>query len=236
MNCIIIDDEEFSREITSLVVTRNEKLNLIGSFSDAIDAIKFINNSTETIDVVLLDIHMPTFSGIDFIQTVKQPFQIVLITFDEKFGSEAFNFEYITDYLIKPITEERFNRAIERVENKLKYAPKTNSEIDEKIKSIYINIDKRLIKIEIEDIFYIKANGDYIFIKTEKENFTVHTTLKKMEEKLPKSIFIKAHRSYIINKQKIIDIKNHTILLGNDIIPIGKKHRNDLLNNINLLK
>ena len=236
MNCIIIDDEELSREIIALIISRNKNLKLVGSYSNAIDAIKFINNSEEKIDLVFLDIHMPTFSGIDFIQTVKKQFQIVLITFDEKFGSEAFNYDYVTDYLIKPITEERFDRAIERVENRIKILPNIISESGETVKDIYINIDKRLIKIEIKNIIYIKANGDYIFIKTDKENFTVHTTLKKIDEKLPKTLFIKAHRSYIINKEKIIDIKDYTVLLGKDIIPIGKKHREELLRSLNLLK
>ena len=236
MNCIIIDDEELSREIIALIISRNKNLKLVGSYSNAIDAIKFINNTEKKIDLVFLDIHMPTFSGIDFIQTVKKQFQIVLITFDEKFGSEAFNYDYVTDYLIKPITKERFDRAIERVENRIKILPNIISESGETVKDIYINIDKRLIKIEIKNIIYIKANGDYIFIKTDKENFTVHTTLKKIDEKLPKTLFIKAHRSYIINKEKIIDIKDYTVLLGKDIIPIGKKHREELLRSLNLLK
>ena len=236
MNCIIIDDEELSREIIALIISRNKNLKLVGSYSNAIDAIKFINNTEKKIDLVFLDIHMPTFSGIDFIQTVKKQFQIVLITFDEKFGSEAFNYDYVTDYLIKPITEERFDRAIERVENRIKILPNIISESGETVKDIYINIDKRLIKIEIKNIIYIKANGDYIFIKTDKENFTVHTTLKKIDEKLPKTLFIKAHRSYIINKEKIIDIKDYTVMLGKDIIPIGKKHREELLRSLNLLK
>lgn len=236
MNCIIIDDEEFSREITTLLVSRVEKIKLLGSFSDAIDAIKFINNSEEIVDLVLLDIHMPNFSGIDFIKTVKHPFQIILITFDSKFGSEAFNYDYVADYLIKPITEERFNKAIERVEKKIKFAQKTTAEHDENAKDIYININKRLIKIEINTISYIKANGDYVLIKTDKENYIVHTTLKKIEEKLPKSIFVKTHRSYLVNKHRIIDIKDYTVLVGKEIIPIGKKNREELFRSINLLK
>ncbi|MEI7509398.1 MAG: LytTR family DNA-binding domain-containing protein [Flavobacterium sp.] len=236
MNCIIIDDEEFSREITALLVSRVEKIKLLGSFSDAIDALKFINSSEEDIDLVLLDIHMPNFSGIDFIKTIKHPFQIILITFDSKFGSEAYNYDYVADYLIKPITEERFNKAMERVERKIKLTQKILVETDESAKDIYININKRLIKIEINTISYIKANGDYVLIKSDSENFIVHTTLKKIEQKLPKSIFVKTHRSYLVNKQRIIDIKDYTVLIGKEVIPIGKKNREELFKNINLLK
>ena len=106
---------------------------------------------------------------------------------------------------------------------------------DTSVKEIYVNIDKRLIKIEISSINFIQANGDYILIKTEGTNYTVHTTLKKIEDKLPKSSFLKIHRSYVINVNKIIDIQDSTVLIGKDLIPVSKNNRPILMESINLL-
>ena len=106
---------------------------------------------------------------------------------------------------------------------------------DSSVKEIYINIDKRLIKIDISSINFIQANGDYILIKTEGTNYTVHTTLKKIEDKLPKNSFLKIHRSYIINVNKIIDIQDSTVLIGKDLIPVSKNNRPILMESINLL-
>ena len=106
---------------------------------------------------------------------------------------------------------------------------------DSSVKEIYVNIDKRLIKIDISSINFIQANGDYILIKTEGTNYTVHTTLKKIEDKLPNSSFLKIHRSYIINVNKIIDIQDSTVLIGKDLIPVSKNNRPILMESINLL-
>lgn len=234
MKCIIIDDEKFAREVLSVMILKSPDLILVDEFSNAIEAMKFLNNDNK-IDVIFLDVHMPDFSGFDFIKTIKNPPQIVLVTSDKNFAIEAFNYDCISDYLVKPILQDRFERAIDRVKVKLEEVIKSESHNSLINKEIYVNIDKRLIKIDIMSINFIHANGDYIIIKTDAKNYTVHTTLKKIEEKLPASIFLKIHRSYIINLNKIIDIQDSTVLIGKDLLPISKNNRTVLMKSLNLL-
>lgn len=235
MKCIIIDDEKFSREILALMILKSPNLVLVGEFENAIEAIKYINDNNP-VDLIFLDIHMPIFTGFDFVKTIKNPPKIILVTTDKNYAIEAFNYDCISDYLLKPIQEERFEKAIQKA---TLYSEKIIKQelpnVDSAIKDIYINIDKRLIKIDVSTIKFIHAKGDYIIIKTDTINYTVHTTMKKIEEKLPKLIFLKIHRSYIINLNKIIDIQDFTVLIGNDIIPISKSNKSNLLETINLI-
>ncbi len=235
MKCIIIDDEMMAREVLSAMIFKSPELVLKEQFSNAIEAIKYLNNDNN-VDLIFLDIHMPNFSGFDFIQTIKNPPQIILVTVDKNFALEAFNYDCIADYLVKPIEEERFHRAVQRVKlKKEKLSAVDQAPTDIEFKEIYVNIDKRLIKIEVLSINSIQANGDYIFIKTDAKNYVVHTTLKKIEEKLPKNIFLRVHRSHIINIQKIIDIQDSTVLIGKDVIPVSKSNKANLMSNLVLL-
>lgn len=238
MNCIVIDDEMLARAIIVEYITSQTKIKVAEEFSNAIQAIKYLNENQ--VDVVFLDIHMPDFTGFDFIKTLKNPPSIILITSDKNFAFEAFEFDCIVDYLVKPISEERFKRAIEKLNfrhqspkllEKTKEKPITLEETNE----FYVNIGHRLIKIDIPSVNLVKAEGDYIVIKTETNTYMVHTTLKKIEDKLPSDLFLRVHRSYIINTKKIIDIEDNSVLIGKDVIPVSRRNRPDLINRLNLL-
>ncbi len=238
MNCIIIDDEETARAIIQQLCTQVDELNVIDEFPNAIQAIKFLNKNE--IDLIFLDIHMPDFTGFDFIDTLKNPPKIVLTTSDKNFALEAFEYDCIVDYLVKPITLPRFLKAIQKAEgvtalpdNKPKNNP--SSDTAQEKNELYINIDRRLIKINIPTINLIEAKGDYILIKTETQNYTVHSTLKKIEEKLPDDLFLKVHRSYVINIKKIIDIEDNSVLIAKDVIPVSRSNRPELMKRLNML-
>jgi DNA-binding LytR/AlgR family response regulator len=235
MNCIIIDDEEMARAIMTQMISRYPELKLIQEFPNAIQAIKFLNNVE--VDLIFLDIHMPDFTGFDFIQSLKNPPKIVLVTSDKNFAIEAFEYECIVDYLVKPITEDRFLKAILKA-NSYKIASKPTeikSTIEDNANEFYINIDRRLIKIEMASVNIVEAKGDYIHIKTESKNYVVHSTLKKIEDKLPKDLFLKVHRSFIINTKKIIDIEDNSVLIAKDVIPVSRANRPELMKRLNLL-
>jgi len=235
MNCIIIDDEEMARAILSQFISKNTDLVIDGEFSNAMGAIKYLNQN-ET-DLIFLDIHMPDFTGFDFIQTIKNPPKIILVTSDKNFAIEAFEYECIVDYLVKPITHDRFIKAIQKANT-----PGSNSipkevkkQAEDNKNEFYVNIDRRLIKIEIPSVTIVEAKGDYIHIKTEHKNYIVHSTLKKIEDKLPPDLFLKVHRSYIINTKKIIDIEDNSVLIGKDVIPVSRSNRPELMKRLNLL-
>ena len=234
MNCIIIDDEQMARVIIRTLCSEVNSLNLVEEFTNAIQAIKYLNENQ--VDLIFLDIHMPNFSGLDFIKTLKDPPKIIFTTSDPQFAIEAFEYDFIVDYLLKPVEFPRFEKAIKKAE-KLILNKNTSTSINEaEIKNdFYVNIDRRLIKIDLPSIYLIEAKGDYINIKTEDKNYVVHSTLKKIEEKLPDSLFLKVHRSYIINVKKIIDIEDNSVLIKKDVIPVSRSNRPELMKRLDLL-
>lgn len=234
MDCIIIDDEETARVIIKTLCNEIENLTIIDEFPNAIQAIKFLNENE--IDLIFLDIHMPDFNGLDFIKALKNPPKIILTTSDTKFAIEAFEYDCIIDYLLKPIEISRFEKATLKAKKHqaIKISNTNNNALDHK-NDFYVNIDRRLIKIDLPQIYLIEAKGDYIHIKTEDKNYVVHSTLKKIEEKLPESLFLKVHRSYIINVKKIIDIEDNSVLIKKDVIPVSRSKRPELMKRLDLL-
>ena len=236
MNCIIIDDEKTARVIIGKLCSDEICINVKEEFPNAMQAIKYLNQ--HEIDLIFLDIHMPNFTGFDFIDSLKNPPKIILTTSDVNFAIQAFEYECIIDYLVKPISLDRFQKAIKKAEEKSRDVASDST--SEKITTtsdneLYVNIDRRLIKIDIQSIYLIEAKGDYIHIKTENKNYTVHSTLKKIENKLPEHIFIKVHRSFIINFNEIIDIEDNSVLIKKDVIPVSRSKRNELMKRLNLL-
>ena len=236
MNCIIIDDEATSRTIIGELCSSYKNLNVVEVFSNAIEAIKYLNQNKT--DLIFLDIHMPDFNGFDFIRTLKDPPFIILTTADAEFAIQAFEYDCIVDYIVKPIKPERFKKSIQKVEGKLNEkvtATVTDKEKQQTGDDFYVNINKRLIKIDIQSIYLVEAKGDYIYLKTDNKNYTVHSTLKKIEEKLPDHMFLKIHRSYIININKIIDIEDNSVLIEKDVVPVSRSNRPELMKRLNLL-
>lgn len=250
MNCIIIDDEAMARTIIAQMVSKDPELTLTQEFSNAIQAIKFLNQDSAAADLIFLDIHMPDFTGFDFIQTIKNPPAVVLVTSDKNFATEAFEYDCIVDYMVKPITEERFLRAVRKAKAQkgmaaaaqaidvtapVAVAPEVKDTPADTATEFYVNIDRRLIKIDINSVNIVEAKGDYIHIKTEQKNYIVHSTLKKIEEKLPTSLFLKVHRTYIINTKKIVDIEDNSVLIGKDVVPVSRANRPELMKRLNML-
>ena len=236
MNCIIIDDEATSRTIIGELCSSYKNLNVVEVFSNAIEAIKYLNQNKT--DLIFLDIHMPDFNGFDFIRTLKDPPYIILTTADAEFAIQAFEYDCIVDYIVKPIKPERFKKSIQKVEGKLNEkvtATVTDKEKQQTGDDFYVNINKRLIKIDIQSIYLVEAKGDYIYLKTDNKNYTVHSTLKKIEEKLPDHMFLKIHSSYIININKIIDIEDNSVLIEKDVVPVSRSNRPELMKRLNLL-
>lgn len=237
MNCIIVDDEAAARAIVSQLCSEVPDLDVIEEFQNAIEAIKFLNQNE--VDIIFLDIHMPGFSGIDFIQTLKNPPKIVMTTSDTEFAIASYEYEAIVDYLVKPITRDRFEKCMQKVRKAKTSAPPASMGNGEKeqagTENLYINIDRRLIKLKYAEILLIEAKGDYINIKTEGKDYLVHTTLKNIHDKLPEDRFLQIHRSFIINFNKIVDIEDNSVLIEKSVLPISRSKRPELMRRLNLL-
>ena len=242
MKYIIIDDENLARVIIKTLCKDFNELTFLNEFSNAIDAIKYLNEDND-VDLIFLDIHMPSFTGLDLIKTLKNPPKIILTTSDPQFAIEAFQYDFIVDYLLKPMDENRFKKAIDKAKKSTNKTTdvKENTNLGDNISNIsfennfYVNIDRRLIKIDLHSIYLVQVKGDYINIKTEEKNYVVHATLKKIQEKLPDSLFLKVHRSYIINIKKIIDIEDNSVLIKKEVIPVSRSKRPELIKRLNLL-
>lgn len=237
MKAIIVDDELSARQIVRELCRHVPDIEVVAEFVDAVEALKYVNR--ERIDLVFLDIHMPGLTGIDFIQTLKYPPRVVLTTSDTHFAIEAYEYPFVVDYLVKPIRQVRFAKMLERLHihtgGQRVQSAGQQEEGGSHQDDLYVNIDRRLIKIRLEDILFIEAQGDYIVIYTPKEQIRVHSTLKKIREKLPEARFLQIHRSFIINHTRIIDIQDNSVLIDRKVIPISRSSRPELMQRLNLL-
>lgn len=229
MKCIIVDDEISARVIIKKLCDEITVIDVVAEFENVLEAIAFINN--EQVDLILLDIHLNDLNGLDMIRALKEPPKIILISSDKTFAFESYEFDCIVDYISKPVSPSRLKIAVDKVK---KDEALTENFVHKK-NDIYINIDKCLIIIDLNNIILIESKGDYIKIKTEQKNYIVHTTLKNINKKLPSSMFLKIHRSYIINLAKITSIEDNAVVIDKEIIPISRLNRGSLISRLNLL-
>jgi DNA-binding LytR/AlgR family response regulator len=234
MNCIQVDDDELSRRVIEDYASKIDFIRLTGSFSSAVDALNFLKNSLEPVNLIFLDIEMPEMSGIDFLEATSQDPQVIIISSKEKYALKAFDYS-VTDYLLKPITFPRFMRAVSKAYDKFN---QQRSPFDDD-KEIFIKKNNMLIRVKYSDILWIEALENYIVINTVNERFTIHLTMKSIENQLSSARFKRVHRSFIVNVGKIESIEDNSTVIrtpeGRKIIPIGKSYRDKLLSEINLI-
>ncbi len=233
MNCIIVDDDKVCCKILEGYVNKSSSLNLIGTFNDSVAA-RNILTKRQDIDLIILDIQMPEMDGFDFIGSLDYPPNIIIVSANEEYAVRAFDFN-VVDYLLKPVSYGRFCKAIDKTIRYFarKEAPNTGDE------EIFIKKGSSLVKLKLKDIIFIEALENYVTLNTRDDRFTIHFTMKAIENQLPSGIFIRVHRSFIINKSMIQTIKENSLdlLVGDTIksIPVGKSFRDTLLNDINVM-
>jgi DNA-binding LytR/AlgR family response regulator len=231
MNCIIIDDDLMSRRIIEEFVNRTDQLNLLSSYENAVDAINAFSTE-EDIDLIFLDIEMPEMSGIDFLETLTNPPQIIIISSKDKYALDAFNYD-VTDYLLKPISYSRFFKAVNKANVRFK------NKVDPKDDEIFIKKNSALVRLKYQDILWVEALENYVIFNTFNEKYTIHFTMKAIEQKLPSNRFTRVHRSYIVNTSSINVIEDNSVIIkthdGSKSIPIGKSYKDKLMGDINLI-
>lgn len=233
MNCIIIDDDKLSRRVIEEFINKTESLSLCGSFSTAVEAINFLKQQ-ENIELIFLDIEMPEMSGIDFLDTLKNAPQIIIISSKGKYAIDAFEYD-VTDYLLKPVAYARFYKAVDKVLGRAQRTNLSQASKDE----IFIKKNSSLVRLKYDDILWVEALENYVIFNTFNDKFTIHFTMKAVEQKLPTSKFARVHRSFIVNTNSIKEIDDNAIIVktvdGNKSIPIGKSYRDKLMNDLNLI-
>ena len=222
LNCVIVDDSTLQRMVIAKLVNNHPNLNLIGDFSNAIEAKNCM--TVNTIDLIFLDVEMPVISGFDFIDGLKIKPQVIFITSKPEYAVKAFDYE-ATDYLQKPINAVRFDASIKKALNKqllLIEAPMENSD------HIFIKSNLKKLKVFTSRIKYIEAYGDYVKVITDDEHHLVLSTMKAFENDLPKDKFFRAHKSFIVNLNKISKFNSKFIELGTTKIPLSRTKKDEL--------
>ncbi len=235
MNCIIVDDDNFSVRIIEEFVNQTEGLELLGTFTNAIEAVNWLNNSEkEPVHLIFLDIEMPEMSGIEFLRALNVIPQVIIYSSQEKYALESYEYD-VTDYLLKPVTYARFIKAVNRARERFERKENPVKQSTE----IFIKNNSSLVRVKYDDILWIEALENYVVVNTFKEKYTIHFTMKSISDKMPSERFMRIHRSYIVNFSKISAIEDNSVIIrtesGNRVIPIGKSYKDKLLNDINLI-
>ncbi|MBP8959710.1 MAG: response regulator transcription factor [Bacteroidales bacterium] len=233
MNCIIVDDDKLSCKLLEGFVKKYSSLNLVGIYSDSITARNELSRRKD-IDIVFLDIQMPEMNGLDFIGSLESPPNIIIVSSSESYARKAFDLNAV-DYLLKPITYSRFCKAIDKT---IRYYSKKEP-VNDADEEFFIKKGSSFVKLKIKDIIYIEALENYVTLNTFSDRFTIHFTMKAIENYLPSGLFIRVHRSYIVNKSMIQKIQDNSLDLavGNQTIsiPLGKSFRDTLFDDINVM-
>jgi DNA-binding LytR/AlgR family response regulator len=225
-----VEDESISRMMIENLAQKTGFLSIKHSFASPSAALQWLNENK--VDLIFLDVEMPEISGIELLQALVYKPAVIIISSNPKYAIDAFQFS-VVDYLLKPVNDYgRFLQAVTKVASRLKNeSPVT--EVSEH--HLFVRIDSVLYKIAIEDILWIEAFGDYIKIQTNDKLQTTYGTLKKIEERLPSAKFVRVHRSFIVNVDKISNIDSTNLIIDKKIIPISETHKAQLLAKIKIL-
>lgn len=226
MNCIIIEDQPPAQRILKKYIEDLGTLQLKATCSDAIQALDVLKH--EPIDLLFLDIHLPKISGIDFLKTLPHPPAVILTTAFPDYALESYELD-VVDYLLKPFSFQRFVKAVAKVSLK-QSSPKLPDPAEKTRKEIFIKSGYELIKVTIDDIFYIKSDADYTIIHTPKKRYLSPEPLRYWLEQLPLQQFVRTHKSYIVNSSKIEKVVGNQIHLTEQTqIPIGRVFKDDFI-------
>ena len=227
IKCIIVDDEPLSQDVLKKYVVDTPTLELLEICSDAFEANQVI--ASNDVQLMFLDINMPKLSGISFSKTMIKPPLIVFTTAYPEYAIEGFEVDAI-DYLVKPFSYERFLKATNKAIEKINLAQLKNIVSDS---FILLKSDKKVFKVNYDDINYLQSFGDYIKVFTIDKCLVVHDTFKNMLEQLPVTYFQRIHKSYIVPLNKIKYIDGNQIKIADELLPIGLNFKEELLKRLN---
>lgn len=224
---MIVDDEPLARELLEGYVSRIAGLKHIHSCANAVEAFTFLQD--KPVDLLFLDIEMPQVTGIELLRSLKDRPRVILTTAYRDYAFEAFDLD-VVDYMLKPISFDRFLRAIGKVKQ-LKQPVDITFEETSNIQSfddayIYLRENREMVKVFLKDIIYIESLRDYVRVKTLKQEVITYQKISYLEQKLPQSKFIRVHRSFIVAIDKVISYTSASIKVASGDIPVGRNYKN----------
>jgi len=224
IKCIIIDDEPLAAEVIETHLKEFSNMKLLGSFTNPLEALALIESGD--IDAVFIDINMPKMNGLDFIRSLDTSPYFIITTAYREYAVESFDLD-VLDYLVKPIPFTRFLKSINKLSQKIMNDQSTEVSQPSSDKSfIFLKVDKKLIKIKFEDIYFIESLKDYIKVFTKSGDYLAHKSLSGITEELPANQFLRLHRSFTVALDKIQALEGNSVLVTDKRIPIGRKYIN----------
>lgn len=228
ITCIAIDDEPLALGLIVSHINKTPFLELLGQFDNPIDAMEFLQENS--VQLIFLDIQMPDLTGIEFARTLKENCKIIFTTAYEKYAVEGFQLHAL-DYLLKPVSYEVFFKSVLHAKETLqliqtaKSGSPNSSGIEEDY--LFIKADYQLKRVDFSDILYIEGLRDYVklYLESSVSPIVFHSTMKALEDKLPKDRFMRTHRSFIVNLEKVTTIERYRILFGKQLVPISKQYK-----------
>ncbi len=224
IKCIVIEDEPLAAKVLSDYIIQIPFLEFQATFKDAIMATEFLRNHST--DLMFLDIHLPKLKGMAFLKTLSNPPEVIITTAYHQYAVEGFDLN-VTDYLLKPFSFERFLVAVNKVKSGQREFSTTNDVVEQK-EFVFLNVQKKKVKIMFSEILYIESQKEYVKIITTKKEFLTKMSTHEIEELLPDHLFKRIHRSFIISINKIETYTAETVELGGVSVPIGRGYRDVL--------
>lgn len=229
--CIIVDDEPMARDVIRRYIEQIPTLKLIAEFNNAIDASIFLQE--HQVDIIFLDIRMPQLTGTEFVRSLRNSPKIIFTTAHKEYAYEGFELD-VVDYLLKPIRLDRFLKAVHKAFPQKQYDTEQQMvSVNESGKPapsfIYLRVDRKMMKVLLDDIFYIESDKDYVKVYLEDSYLITRQTIASVEAMLSDSKFIRIHRSYIVSLGKLKSFTAETVEVGGKELPIGKLYRNIFL-------
>jgi DNA-binding LytR/AlgR family response regulator len=236
ITCLAVDDEPLALSILEKYIGSVTNLELVGSCHNAVHALELLQQYK--VDLIFLDIQMPQIMGTDFIRTLKKSPKIIFTTAFRKYAIEGFELDAV-DYLLKPISFERFLKAVNKVLQMNLDAPHSQYHLNDSISNatqayLYFRVDRKMVKVLLNEILYIEGFSDYVKIITTSKTLITKQLISALEETLPKEIFIRIHRSFIISINKINSYNSDMILVGNAELPIGRLFKQIVIRRLQL--
>ncbi len=231
LRCVVVDDEPLAIEVIESYLDQFDHLELVERFQNPIKAFEFVRNNQ--VDVLFMDIQMPKLTGLDILRSLPHRPQVIITTAYRDYALEGFELE-VVDYLLKPISLDRFVKAISKVKREGAVpAPVTLEKSTEE--TMFFKVDKKMVRVELSDILFIESQRDYLKIVLPDKEVVTRMPITEAEEVFPEDRFLRVHRSFIISKQKISSFSQSEIELGDKSVPIGRNYRSEVTRALNEL-
>lgn len=229
IKCLLIDDEPLAIKVLQNYFTNFTDFEIIGTFNNSLEALDFINSTP--VDAVFLDINMPMMTGFELISLIENKTKVIITTAFREFAAESYDLD-VLDYLVKPIPLPRFIKCINKITTEYNLKNNIKAEAAKGDSHIFIKVDKKMVKINIEEILFVEGMKEYIKIVTPDKTYITHKSLTSQSEELPNDKFMRIHKSYVIALNKVKSIEGNRIQILSYTIPIGRNYSKDVKNKI----